>query len=273
MATTSYTYLVGRAPVGERRGGADKFYWLDHSGSLFELTDPAGTTTDEFEFDFVGDPVSRVGTTPTPFQWRAASGVLTPQGPPETFPMMPDGSLSTDPMLWDPFTGAGSDLWDTDFGGLLDGGGPINIPPWGGIGVIQENWPPSPPLPDPGPTPGPVPGPGPGPGPGPLPVPHRGCDPIPAPCASFSGRQHNAAVTAEEIACILKCLGEGLLEKGTGVPVFCIVESLNGLNEPPDGYKIIGTVAGCLFDGTELIFPEGGEPDAGSRCTWRKRMD
>ena len=59
--------------VKQRRSGQDYFYLYDGSGSASELTDSAGTLTDQYVYDSFGNLLT-APTTQNPYRYGAASG-------------------------------------------------------------------------------------------------------------------------------------------------------------------------------------------------------
>jgi RHS repeat-associated protein len=67
----AYTHLISQEDVGI---GDAWYYHYDAIGSTREVTDDAGTITDEFTYDAWGNRLSRSGTTENPFQYVGEHG-------------------------------------------------------------------------------------------------------------------------------------------------------------------------------------------------------
>jgi RHS repeat-associated protein len=73
MAVTTYTVMGGEV-LGETRGGEERVYLPDPSGSVAALIDSSQNITDEWEYWPYGEVRSHVGSSETPFTYLGTLG-------------------------------------------------------------------------------------------------------------------------------------------------------------------------------------------------------
>src|SRR5690349_3597237 len=80
MPTVRYT-VIGGEVIAEKRAGVRRAYVPNPLGSAAALLDNAQTKTDTFEFWPYGQARTRIGTTPTPFQFIGVLGNYSDPAP------------------------------------------------------------------------------------------------------------------------------------------------------------------------------------------------